>query len=189
MTPFRSMPDGAEKEAAPLLKAYSRFLDVVEKVFLIILGLLLAAMTAIMVYQVILRYVFHHPNVWAEEVVKFMFAWVCFVGSPICMRHNSHLKVDFLLTKLPEGIRYIWQAVIVLISIAFAAAVVPISVPMVLQVVNQYSLGAHVPMWIPYLSVPFGGAFMALFGIELFLKTLEQHSRVKKCAVQKAGEA
>ena len=171
-----------------MYKAYSRFLDAVEKVFLLILGLLLAAMTAIMVYQVILRVVFHHPNVWAEEVVKFMFAWVCFIGSPICMRHNSHLKVDFLLTKLPENIRYLWQAVIILLSIGFAAAIVPISIPMVTQVLDQYSLGAHVPMWIPYLSVPFGGVFMTIFGVELFLKTLEQHLQVRKGTLQKAGE-
>ncbi|MCI8652187.1 MAG: TRAP transporter small permease [Angelakisella sp.] len=168
-----------------MFKAYSRFLDRLEKLFLMILGLLLAAMTGIMVYQVVLRYLFHRPNVWAEEVVKFLFAWVCFVGAPVCMRRNSHLKVDFLLLKLPESIRYLWQSVIVLLSIAFAAVIVPISIPMVRQVVGQYSLGAHVPMWIPYLSVPFGGVFLVVFGVELFFKTLEAHLRVTG---KKAGE-
>ena len=78
-----------------------------------------------------------------------------------------------------------WQSVIVLLSIAFAAVIVPISIPMVRQVVGQYSLGAHVPMWIPYLSVPFGGVFLVVFGVELFFKTLEAHLRVTG---KKAGE-
>ena len=72
-----------------MFKAYSRFLDRLEKLFLMILGLLLAAMTGIMVYQVVLRYLFHRPNVWAEEVVKFLFAWVCFV--------------EYVLQQPPEG--------------------------------------------------------------------------------------
>lgn len=168
-----------------MLKAYSRFLDLLEKIFIIVLGLLLTAMTGIMVYQVVLRYLFHRPNVWAEEVVKFLFAWVCFVGAPVCMRRNSHLKVDFLLLKMPESIRYLWQSVIILLSIVFSAAIIPISIPMVQQVVGQYSLGAHVPMWLPYLSVPFGGVFLVVFGIELFLKTLGAHFQVMK---KKAGE-
>lgn len=168
-----------------MLKAYSRFMDILEKTFIFLLGLLLIAMTGIMVYQVVLRYLFHRPNVWAEEVVKFLFAWVCFVGAPVCMRRNSHLKVDFLLLKMPENIRYLWQALIILLSIAFAAIIVPVSIPMVRQVVGQYSLGAHIPMWLPYLSVPFGGVFLVVFGIELFFKTLETHLQVTK---KKAGE-
>ena len=158
-----------------MLKKYSRCLDIVEKIFLYILGILISAMTIIMVYQVILRYIFHRPNVWAEEIVKFLFAWVCFVGAPLCMRHNSHLKVDFLLTKLPRGISLLWQTIIVLLSCVFCAILVPVSIPMVTKVISKHSLGANVPMWIPYSSVTFGCFFMLVFGIELFIKQLTEY--------------
>ena len=170
------------------MKTLSRILDGVEKVFIIILGILMAAMAGIMVYQVILRYIFHTPNVWAEEVVVYMFAWVCFLGSPVCMRRNSHLKVDFVLMKMPTKLRCIWQAIIIVVSCIFCMVVIPVSIPMVKQVLSQRSLGANIPMWIPYLSVPFGCAFMVLFGIEFFIKNMKETIAAFKAGSEKAGE-
>lgn len=156
-----------------MLKAFSRVLDAIEKVFIIALGILLAVMSGVMFYQVVLRYVFNHPNVWAEEIVVYCFAWVCFLGAPVCVRRNSHLKVDFVLEQMPPKLRAIWQAIITLVGCVFCVIVIPVSIPMVTQVLDQISLGAHVPMWIPYLSVPFGCVFMLLFGIEFFFKNMK----------------
>jgi len=56
-----------------MLKAYSKFLDILEKICMAIMGVLMFLMVAAMVYQVILRYVFNDSNIWSEEITRYMF--------------------------------------------------------------------------------------------------------------------
>ena len=53
-----------------MLKVYSKFLDVLEKIQKAVLAITVPVMVFVMLYQVILRYVFAHSNSWSEEVTR-----------------------------------------------------------------------------------------------------------------------
>ena len=52
------------------MKAYSKFLDIVEKIVKALLCISVAVMLVVMIYQVILRYVFAHATAWSEELAR-----------------------------------------------------------------------------------------------------------------------
>ena len=65
----------------------------------------LLALMAIFVFgNVIMRYFFNSSLTWAEEVSRFLFIWLIFLGSIIAFKDNEHLGVDTLVNKLtPRG--------------------------------------------------------------------------------------
>ena len=56
-----------------MIKAYSKFLDILEKIQRVILTVSVPAMVLIMFYQVVMRYVFHNSPAWSEELVRYLF--------------------------------------------------------------------------------------------------------------------
>jgi TRAP-type C4-dicarboxylate transport system permease small subunit len=59
------------------------------------------ALMAIFVFgNVVLRYFFNSGITWSEEVSRFLFIWLIFLGSILALKDNEHLGVDTLLKKL-----------------------------------------------------------------------------------------
>lgn len=66
--------------------------------------LLLAAMTIIVLGNVVLRYGFGTGLVVSEELSRFLFVWLTFVGAVVIARQQMHLGVETLVGKLgPRG--------------------------------------------------------------------------------------
>ena len=55
-----------------MLRGYSKFLDVLEKVEKAILAVTVGIMVIIIAYQVIMRYIFAHANSWSEELARYL---------------------------------------------------------------------------------------------------------------------
>ena len=55
-----------------MIKAYSKFLDILEKIQIVLLTVSVPAMVLIMFYQVIMRYVFANSPAWSEELVRYL---------------------------------------------------------------------------------------------------------------------
>jgi TRAP-type C4-dicarboxylate transport system permease small subunit len=67
--------------------------------------LLLVIMLSIMVIMVfgnvVLRYGFNSGIISSEELSRFLFIWITFLGAIIAMRENAHLGLDTLVRVLP----------------------------------------------------------------------------------------
>lgn len=61
-------------------------------------GLIL--ITAIAMLEVILRYIFNRPTVWAWEVNGQLFAAVILLGGGYALLHNAHVKLDVVYDRL-----------------------------------------------------------------------------------------
>jgi TRAP-type C4-dicarboxylate transport system permease small subunit len=49
---------------------------------------------ALTFFQVLLRYVFNSPVAWIEEISRYLFVWIVFLGSAVAFRSGTHIKVD-----------------------------------------------------------------------------------------------
>ncbi len=87
--------------------------------FLIFLSM---GITAVVFLNVLSRYIFKSSLPWSEELARFMFIWLTFVGAVIANANFEHMRLDFVVERFPikvgkviEGISYI--AVITLLII------------------------------------------------------------------------
>src|SRR5699024_5885989 len=77
-------------EVSNMLRGYSNFLDVLEKIEKVILAVTVGIMVLIIAYQVIMRYIFAHANSWSEELARYLFIYDVMIGAAIAIRRNSH---------------------------------------------------------------------------------------------------
>lgn len=79
-----------------------RFWDLMDHWIMILCILFLIILTIIIFFQVILRYVFSSPLVWVEEIARFLFIWITFLGSYLALRKEMHFQVKILTNYLPK---------------------------------------------------------------------------------------
>ncbi len=84
-----------------------RFIDAYCK----LIGYLIAAMLALMVVlvfgNVFMRYAFNSGFTISEELSRWLFVWLTFLGAVAALRENGHLGTDMLVGKLgPKGKKF-----------------------------------------------------------------------------------
>ena len=77
----------------------------------IVLVLLLAAMTAMVFANVVLRYGFGSGIDISEEMSRFCFVWLIFLGSIAAMRRNLHMGFDSVIYAASPGLRRVLLAI------------------------------------------------------------------------------
>ena len=88
---------------------------------LIALGMVI---TCVVFLNVVCRYLFLTTLPWAEELARFMFIWLTFIGSVIANDQLQHMRLDIVVNKFPEkvsriivGVSYILVLVLLVILI------------------------------------------------------------------------
>ena len=157
-----------------MLKTYSKFLDVLEKIEKVILAVTVAVMIVVMVYQVILRYVFSAANSWSEELARYLFIYNVMLGSAIAIRRNSHLQVDTLTSLMSPNMKCVSTIVATVLGIAFLVFLTIHSVTLCITGSKTMSFGLPVSMTVPYASMPIGAVLMILVSIEVIFKKIEE---------------
>ena len=79
-----------------MMRRYCRLLD-----FLMVVAL--AVMVVLVFGNVVLRYVFNSGITVSEEVSRWLFVWLTFMGAVVAMKEHGHLGVDMVVSRLPDG--------------------------------------------------------------------------------------
>jgi len=69
----------------------------------VLIALFLAIMVVLVFGNVVLRYAFNSGITVSEEVSRWLFVWLTFLGAIIAMREHGHLGVDSLVKRLPPS--------------------------------------------------------------------------------------
>lgn len=128
-------------------------------------GVLIIITTVMIFYEVISRSFFNKPTSWTTELSIYAVIWSCFLGSAYAVRTYSHITVDLLINNVNDHLKtvlaYISNSLGLLFSIIF-------TVYCLLHVIKTYELGVtsssllRVPMYLPELVLPVGGALLCI---------------------------
>lgn len=81
-----------------LLDAYCRALEAA-------CALLMAAMVVLVFGNVVLRYFFSTGWLISEEVSRWLFVWMVFMGAVVVMRERGHMGTDMVIVRLPAWVQ------------------------------------------------------------------------------------
>ena len=123
-----------------------------------LMTLLLFLITSIISYSVIMRYIFNDSPSWAEEITRFFFIWSAFLSIGLCIRRQSSIRIDILLTALSEKGRCLLLVFVNIFIIAVMLYWLKGSVNVTKTLVDngQTSPALLVPMWLIYGSSTVG---------------------------------
>ncbi len=95
-------------------KAYDRCLEA------LVVGMM-TVMVFIMAAQVVARYIFGNPFVWAEEIAAYLFIWIVFLASGLAFQRRAHIALDYFVRMLPRTAFRNLHLVLSLLVLAFLA--------------------------------------------------------------------
>jgi TRAP-type C4-dicarboxylate transport system permease small subunit len=78
-----------------------RFIDQICRAFSVLMVLCLAAMVVMVFGNVVLRYGFNSGITVSEELSRWLFVWMTFLGALVALRNHGHLGTDTLVSRLP----------------------------------------------------------------------------------------
>lgn len=119
---------------------------------------MLALLSAIMGYSVIMRYLFNDSLSWAEEICRYLFVWSAFLSAPLCLKRRSSIKIDMLLLALPQNMQRFILLIGDVIMLAFFGYILNGAwrVTSGMFASGQTSPALMLPMYVVYASTVLG---------------------------------
>ncbi len=121
------------------------------------LGILL--MGLILCYEVVCRYFFRAPTLWAQETSIYLFIWTMLAGSAYTLQKGKHVRIDLLIEHLSLRTQRILEMITSFVGMAFCAIVSWQAYEMIAASVGYNKVSAtllRVPMWIPQMALLLG---------------------------------
>ena len=127
-------------------------------------GVMLIASVGINFINIIGRYFFSVSLSWAEEAMLFLMIGCVFLGAGPVGWMGRHIRMDVVVSMLPERARNAFELFSDLVTIATCVALAIFAWPVMtmLAELDQRSESANIPLVIPQAVVPLGLLIMAL---------------------------
>ncbi len=132
----------------------------------------MVAMVVMVFGNVILRYAFNSGITVSEELSRYCFIWLTYIGAMIAMRERGHLGVDTMVKHLPVGGKkaclFVSEALMLLCNILFIMGTYEMHE---LQVTNISPVVGISMIWIYGVGYVVG-AVMGLFNLNVLFRLL-----------------
>jgi TRAP-type C4-dicarboxylate transport system permease small subunit len=139
---------------------------------------LFALMVLLSIVQVVCRYVLQISLSFTEELARFLFIWVTFLGTALALKKDQLVKMDLLVQQFPAVVQKAIRVLLFIVSLAAYWIMVYYGFVLLQKTLHQTSAALKIPMAYIYLVVPICGILMALFECvsltELFAKNKEE---------------
>ncbi|MCP4317806.1 MAG: TRAP transporter small permease [Hyphomicrobiales bacterium] len=82
--------------------------------------ILIISMTAVMLYEVFLRYVVERPTLWANELTLWIAGYVFMCSGLYAMQQRCHIRIFLLYDMVPRWMQRLFDIISVLLLVVFA---------------------------------------------------------------------
>lgn len=131
--------------------------------------------------NVITRYAFNKPIIISNEIARYAYVDIIFLGAIYTMRGDGHLSLDFFTKRMPGKLGDIISIIGRVITLVFLAIMTFFSYKMVMANLNNPSTAMQIPMAVPYAPMIIGGIGMFFEeSVLIYLKIKELKNPVKK---------
>jgi len=148
----------------------------IERLVRWIVILLMGVMTVLVSIQIVSRYVFNFPLGWSEEMARFSFVWVSFLGASALMQVREHINVTVFLDRFPRRV----QAVAVFIANVCGLICIYFfligGIALTTNEWRQLAPATETPMGWVYLVIPVSAGLMAVW---MILQTIESALKLR----------
>lgn len=128
------------------------------------------AMTFVIFLQVVFRYFLAQSLSWSEEIARYLFVWLTFIGASVVAGTRLHIMVSSFVDNIKSKIvRKSLQTLAELLTIAFLYILIVEGFVVTTEILELGQISPSMP-WLQlgwtYLAIPVGSLFMALHIVE-----------------------
>jgi len=143
-----------------------------------VLATLLGAAILILAAQVFFRYVLNSSLSWPEELARFVFTWIIFLGAALAIRDGLHIRIDLLVERLPPKIGKRLRAFTSCLVLVFLVMMVILGIDLVWQTRNTYSTALSLPEnYVYYASLPVAFLLAVFYAVRKITSALRTKTK------------
>jgi len=148
-----------------------RFVDRLSDLFANIAAWMFFAIGAMVTFEVLARYLFLSPTIWAEELSQFFQIWATYLAAAYVLRHRKLIVIEFFIVRLSSNWRKVSESFSLLVIIVFSLVAIWYGTEILLESIEQgrnTSTMLGVPKWMTESAIPIGfGLLLAQALVEL----------------------
>lgn len=156
----------------------------------VLLVLFSAIMVAVIFLQVVMRQ-FDSSLSWSEELARYSFIWLVYIGISYGVKKDRHIKVDVLLLMLKNKGKIILTIIANLLFMVFAIFVIRYGFDIASQLLafGQKSPANQIPMGLIYLAAPVGMGLTLIRLVQNLIKQIKalKHEMQQDKQIEKLG--
>jgi TRAP-type C4-dicarboxylate transport system permease small subunit len=136
-----------------LLARIMNILDRLERVITAVTAVIMIILSALICWQVFLRYVLNSSVFWIEEISVISLMWIGLLGAAACVWTESHMGLEIIVSRLPETLR-VWL---------FALFLCERGIFLVKRTMSGTISSLPLAVGYTYLVLPIAGGLMVIF--------------------------
>lgn len=141
-------------------------------------GSVLVLLSLVVFYDVISRYFFRSPTIFAFDLSTWLTGVAAFLTGGYVLLHKGHIRVDIFYERYPEKVKSIVEILSSIFMMTLAITFLWYGGARVLQLLESgavASTGLNIPLWIKWVIVPIGGI---LLGLQVFINIIRDFTYI-----------
>lgn len=151
--------EGDSAGSATFLVRLSRW---TERLLNALMVMALVVMIALVFTNVVLRYGFNSGISMSVELSRFLFVWVTFLGTVVCLMRHEHLSVTTFSDRLPAPLQAVLARLVTLVMLGCCLMLLKGSYAQTLLNWSNVSPISGIPVGVFYLAGLVAGALMSV---------------------------
>lgn len=125
---------------------------------------IVALMTILVTYQVVVRYLFNSPSMVSEVLSRYLFIWLILFGSAYVFGLKEHMAINFVKQKFTEKTQIILDMFIELVTVVFALSIMIVGgYNSSVRQMWQLDSALQIPVGVIYTAIPISGILMVFY--------------------------
>lgn len=177
------------KQGNDLLKLTNGLNKILLNAETVFLSIITISLVAAIFVEVICRYFLFYSVAWAEEITRYLFIWLTFIGSAYALFHGQHTEIDVLKQAIlktnyrnKDSIAKTLKLLSIVATTLFLVAFASVFYSYMMQIWArvQTSPTMHIPMGLIYLPVLIGTVISIFHEICMFVEFFIPSNDVEK---------
>lgn len=157
------------KEENKLFKAYDAIANALEKISKWAMIGIFSIMSISVFLQIILRSVFNMTILQLEDIAKYSFSWLIFIGMAAVFKKDEHVAVTFFVGCMPKKIAQVCDYIQRLLVCIFLIFLIVKGIEFTKNGMSEVIQQLRIPAGIFYVIVPITGILSIIPYIDFFL--------------------
>ncbi len=157
------------------LKSILRLIDATSESTGKVVSFFVVFMMVVLLYEIVARYVFHSPTLWAHEISRHFYGAHFMLGGAYALLHGNHVITDVIVGYLSPRRRAVVDAIFWIVFFYFCTLLLWEGGEMAYSSVLRQETTItffRSPLWPVKLTIPIGAFLILMQGIAKFIRDI-----------------